>query len=244
VALGPEKFARAAGDLTGNPNFYFKVPTLRGYEPFRNRFHELIASNPALQAMGLGHERVWFATDAPDVSPNPGLAAHFARRWSEVQGPIIVRHSREKMVHPLPPNKQEVAAIAQAPAAMHADFRVLDYQPNRLLLETNSPSDGWLLVSDRWARSWHATVNGIEQPISGANFIFRAVPVTQGTNRIDFTYRPIGMPWLVMGSWSLLGIITVLSLARLSWQNLRLTSAQLKAPDYFQPRNELSGTFS
>ena len=78
VSLGVDKFARALGDLSGNPNFYFKVPTLRGYEPFRNRFHELIASNPALQAMGLGHDRIWFAPDAPDVSPNPGLAAHFA----------------------------------------------------------------------------------------------------------------------------------------------------------------------
>ncbi len=231
VALGPEKFARAAGDLSGNPNFYFKVPTLRGYEPFRNRFHELIASNPALQAMGLGHERIWFASDAPDVSPNPGLAAHFAKRWNDVQGPIILRHSREKMLQPLPPNKAEVAAIAQAPAAVHADFRVLDYQPNRLLLETSAPSDGWLLVSDRWSRSWHATVNGVEQPISGANFIFRAVPVTKGANRIDFSYRPIGMPWLIMGSWSLLGIIMVLSLVRLPLRSFRLTSAELIAPD-------------
>ena len=51
------------------------------------------------------------------------------------------------------------------------------------------------MVTDRWSRSWHATVNGIEQPISGANFIFRAVPVTRGNNRVEFSFQPVGMPW-------------------------------------------------
>jgi uncharacterized membrane protein YfhO len=87
------------------------------------------------------------------------------------------------------------------------------------------------MVTDRWSRSWHATVNGVEQPISGANFIFRAVPVVKGTNHIEFSYRPVGMPALVLFSWSILGVIVTLTLVRLPLRSFRLTSPLLLGPD-------------
>ena len=75
-------------------------------------------------------------------------------------------------------------------------------------------------------------MNGIEVPISGANFIFRAVPVNDWYRIASTsTYRPIGLPWLVMGSWSLLGVILTLSLVRLPLRQVRLTSAEFIAPD-------------
>ena len=214
VALGPARFGRAIGSGRVNANFYFKIPTLKNYAPFRNRFHEWIVADPSLQVLALGKRRVWFAADAPEVSPTKEVFAHFVRRWAELEAPLLLRHPRAEMLDPTPPTPEEFAAIEQTAAATLADCTVTDYQPNRLVLETNAPSDGWLMVSDRWSRSWHALVNGIEQPVSGANFIFRAVPVTRGNNRVEFSFQPVGMPGLVIFSWSILGVIAALTLVR------------------------------
>ncbi len=225
VELGPQKFARALGSARVNANLFFKVPTLKNYAPFRNRFHEMIITDPALQVMALGSHRVWFAADAPEVAPTKEVFAHFVRRWAELEAPLFVRHSREQMLEPSPATSTELAAIANTPSAISVESKIISYMPDELMLEMTAPMDGWLMVTDRWSRSWHASVNGIEQPISGANFIFRAVPVKQGTNRIEFSFQPLGMPGLVIFSWSILGVILAFSLARLPLRRPSLTSA-------------------
>ncbi|MGZ5025424.1 MAG: YfhO family protein, partial [Chthoniobacterales bacterium] len=232
VALGPEKFARALGSARVNPNLFFKVPTLKNYAPFRNRFHEMIVTDPALQTMALGAHRIWFAADAPQVALTNEVFAQFVRRWAELEAPLVIRHAPEQMLSPTPATARDLAAIANTAAAISVQSKIISYTPDTLALEMNAPSDGWLMVSDRWSRSWHATVNGIEQPISGANFIFRAVPVTKGSNRIEFSYRPLGMPGLVLFSWSVLGIIVALSLVRLRVNLPRLTSRENVAPAF------------
>jgi hypothetical protein len=50
-------------------------------------------------------------------------------------------------------------------------------------------------------------VNGKDVDAPIGNFLFRAVPVQQGVNRIDFSYRPFGDPWLLCLSWTTLGAV-------------------------------------
>lgn len=205
--LGPAAFSRAQGTGRANLNYFFKVPTLNSYAPFENRFHRGTVNTPALRAMALGSARVWFTPDAPEVSPTEEMFQKFASRITDSDAPLVVRHSRAGM---LGSTKDSVAAepdLSTAAAATAVETKILVYRPDELVLEMTAPSDGWLMVTDRWSRSWNATVNGQSQIVAPANFIFRAVPVVQGANHIEFTFRPLGLPALIFLSWGTLAAV-------------------------------------
>ena len=69
------------------------------------------------------------------------------------------------------------------------------------------------MVTDRWAAGWRATVNGKEAEIWIGNFIFRAVRVREGANRVAFRYCPAGHPWLLLLSWATLGAVLAATVA-------------------------------
>src|SRR2546421_4913308 len=79
---------------------------------------------------------------------------------------------------------------------IHAE--VIKYDPETLIADVDAPAAGWLVVTDRWARSWKATVNEKATPVSCGDFIFRAVPVSAGHNRVAFRYEPRAMAGLVL----------------------------------------------
>jgi Bacterial membrane protein YfhO len=67
--------------------------------------------------------------------------------------------------------------------------------PNRIIVEVNSPVEGWLVLSDVWYPGWQADVSGATTPVIRANYLFRAVKAPPGVNQVVFTYRPISF-WL------------------------------------------------
>lgn len=73
------------------------------------------------------------------------------------------------------------------------------------------PRAGWILVTDRWARSWRATVDGAEVPVLGGDFLFRAVRVHAGVNHVRFRYEPSSYLLLTAISWSTLAVVAVAS---------------------------------
>ena len=82
--------------------------------------------------------------------------------------------------------------------------QVVSYTPNNLKIKVPCPTDGWLLVTDRWAAGWRAKVNGIPVEVFGGNFIFRAVRVSAGENIIQFYYPQALYFALVLLSWTTL----------------------------------------
>lgn len=95
-----------------------------------------------------------------------------------------------------------IAAIKQLAAAASVSVKVRSYRPDELRFEATLPEKGWLLITDRWSRGWHATVNGRPTDVFAANFIFRAVAVEAGSNDVHFTYTAVGFPLFVILSWS------------------------------------------
>ncbi len=65
-----------------------------------------------------------------------------------------------------------------------------NYTPDTLEFRYHADRDGWLLVSDRWANSWSADVNGRAVSVVPADFLFRTVPVTAEDNHVLFQYHP------------------------------------------------------
>jgi hypothetical protein len=65
-------------------------------------------------------------------------------------------------------------------------------EPERLAVETSSASPAYLVLSDSFDPGWSATVDGHAAPIRPAYLAFRAVYLTAGPHRVEFTYRPAG----------------------------------------------------
>jgi len=184
--------------------------------------------------MSIGTERVWFSKDVGQISPTRSNFVAFVRRTETLGEPPLVVHSLEELLSVgAPPteyilrgedllrptnrdalndaNADQIARIGRLPAAEKIAVNLVKYLPDELVINVQCPTDGWLLVTDRWARSWQAEVNGSQATVYSGNFIFRAVQVSADQNNIRFTYRPFGFPWLVIMSWGTLAVVAICS---------------------------------
>ncbi|MCC6455478.1 MAG: YfhO family protein [Caldilineaceae bacterium] len=75
---------------------------------------------------------------------------------------------------------------------------LLDYAPERVLIESHSAEPALLVLSDGDDPGWHATVDGAPVPIYRTNVLLRGVEVPAGRHRVEFVYRPA--PWQ-QGLW-------------------------------------------
>ncbi len=196
----------------GNKNLFVQQPAFISYTAMTNADRTLWERDPVLLQGVIGTRRVWFADAAPTVPPTDAAFAAFQRRAHEVNGLIVVRHDRADLLRDpatLPPRDDAaLAAIAAAPAAVPVGGRVLGYRANDLALSVTCPRAGFLLLTDRWSRSWTATVNGQPVPVAGGDFLFRLVPVLAGENRVEMKFLP--PPWLfplLALSWATLAIV-------------------------------------
>ena len=53
------------------------------------------------------------------------------------------------------------------------------------------------------------SLDGRAAPIYGGNFVFRALEVPQGKHRVEFTYQPLALPWLVATSWMTMLVVAI-----------------------------------
>jgi len=72
----------------------------------------------------------------------------------------------------------------------HVDIEVKSDNPTQSVLVINSPSPGYLVMSDVWYPGWQAFLNGKSTPILRANFLFRAVELPAGEHEIRIAYSP------------------------------------------------------
>jgi hypothetical protein len=196
-----------------------KRPILDGYTALTNNLWTDFVGTPALRGIAEGPDRFYFSPDAPLVAPTHAAYEAFKERGRDPRSPPIFLHARADMrtvdrYQPYPALDGPAAQIVHAsPAAVPTPVRIVRYRPEELQLEVETPSPGWLLVTDRWAQGWEATVNGRPAEIMGADFFFRAVHVDQGRNEVRMVYRPLGMPWLLFLGWATLVAVLVGSLA-------------------------------
>jgi hypothetical protein len=75
---------------------------------------------------------------------------------------------------------------------------LLDYAPERVLIESASVEPALLVLSDGDDPGWRATVDGVPVPIYRTNVLLRGVEVPAGRHTVEFIYRPD--PWQ-QGLW-------------------------------------------
>jgi hypothetical protein len=103
----------------------------------------------------------------------------------------------------------------------YAQLTRIDEKPNLIKMNTSSPDEGWLVLSDVWYPGWKAEVDGQRTIIYRANYLFRAVSVPAGEHTVVWKYQPgsfmVGL-LITLAAWILVGIFWIIFLTRL-WRN-------------------------
>ncbi len=105
---------------------------------------------------------------------------------------------------------------SEGPTASRIAF--LRYGLNAVELQVESPTSGWLVLSDVYYPGWRASVDGEATPILRADYTFRAVSVPAGEHTVRMTFAP--WTWRLGLAWSL---ATWLGLAAAALLKLRET---------------------
>lgn len=71
--------------------------------------------------------------------------------------------------------------------------RIVEYRPERVVVEAESPTPGLLVLSDSHHPGWRATRDGEPVPILRANGLYRAVRLPAGRHRVVFEYVPVSL---------------------------------------------------
>jgi len=201
----------------GNLTFLSKVPTIHGYSSLAGALVRRYSYDDVLADSATGPDRLWFSRSVGIVNRSEECLQLFLRRATKLAAPPIVVHPQAAASgasEVVGADTCEAVITSLPPAERLNSFKVLSYRPSQLTLQVDVPAAGWLLVTDTWSRSWHVTVNGRESRVVRGNFVYRAVQVQPGTSIVDFRYRAIGFPWLLLLSWGMLFTAAAWSSAR------------------------------
>jgi len=93
--------------------------------------------------------------------------------------------------------------------------RVVDFRADRVRIESDASTPGYVVVVDAYAPGWRAEVDGRPAPLLCANLAFRAVPVPAGRHVIEMTYRPVSvLVGAAISAAALLGTAIVVASSR------------------------------
>lgn len=82
-------------------------------------------------------------------------------------------------------------ASAAPPGARFHPAASVRTEANRLVIQTDAPDAGYLVISQTGYPGWRATVDGRAVPILPANGAFQAVPAPAGSHTVMLAYRPV-----------------------------------------------------
>ncbi|MFH1564199.1 MAG: YfhO family protein [Nitrospirota bacterium] len=71
------------------------------------------------------------------------------------------------------------------------DPEILDYQPEKVTIKTTLNQSGFLVLSDTYYPGWQVFVDGKREKLYCADYILRAVYLTQGEHLVEFRYSPL-----------------------------------------------------
>jgi hypothetical protein len=212
----PESLATYPNDR----NLAIKDAELANYGPLQNKLFNAYLTDPVLYQIAIGQSRMWFSARPTWLPPSTESFAVFSTVSHALGVPPLFLHKREEMEQGGGGTPSSSVAVSEeagrlATSVVPAAIELTRYGPNTLSLRYSAPTDGWLLVTDRWASGWAATVNGTPSEVLGADFIFRAVRVTRGENLVSFRYRPTGYLGFVALSWGTMLAVAVCTAVRI-----------------------------
>lgn len=152
---------------------------------------------------GSDHTTSWTAAFSITRTDDPLPAAFMTQCWEVVPADRIMGRL-QKMTTPelgsvaiIEPH--EAAPSSRRPAVgcppAHP-AKILTYEPEKVVIRTQSSARSMLVLTDQWFAGWEATVDGNPAPILKADHTFRALALAPGSHTVEFTFRP---RWLRFG---------------------------------------------
>jgi hypothetical protein len=80
-------------------------------------------------------------------------------------------------------------AGAGAITTLAGEVKVTGYQPQRIEVQTNNPSAGFLVLSEIYYRGWEVWVDGQRASVDRVNFTLRGVELPPGQHKVEFKFR-------------------------------------------------------
>jgi hypothetical protein len=90
---------------------------------------------------------------------------------------------------------------------LESAVRVVTYENNRIVLEVDSPEAAFLFMSEAHYPGWKAYVDGREEEILRADYVFRAIPVGPGSHRIEVVCQPLSFKVGLVVSLLTIGVL-------------------------------------
>jgi hypothetical protein len=207
----------------------FGLEAVQGAGPPLARTQEAIESSSLRVAQLSGAARIVLRgsgggfdedTEAPPV---PG--AHVVRTPEPFPRAILVREtvvvpSKRALPALLDPSFDpsrtailEDGSTWTAPGASDTtSVTLVERRPSRVTFLTRAVSESFLVFFDAYSEGWEVEIDGKMGRVLRADVCFRGVPLTGGTHRVVFSYRPPGVrEGLLLG---LLGLVLLAAVAR------------------------------
>jgi hypothetical protein len=80
---------------------------------------------------------------------------------------------------------------ARRPGQAH----ILAYHQNKVVITTECPDGGYVVLNDIWHPWWYGELDGRPVPIERANVLFRAIWVPPGRHVVTMEFRPLSGIW-------------------------------------------------
>jgi len=77
------------------------------------------------------------------------------------------------------------------PAEGRDEVKIVEYDASRVVIETTSRQAGFLFLSDAYYPGWRTRLDGQEETVYRADYLFRAVLVPPGQHIVEFTFDPV-----------------------------------------------------
>ncbi len=197
LRLGLYTRATGAGDTVG-------LPEQKGFSPlfpsYRSRLADLlglrfIATSIPIEdidkSLKPGEVTLLAKTKDGFVYENPRALPRvlFASQSVQVDFEALLASGQWPDADPSQTVSLQQAGAGRAEAGGTA--RIQSYHNTEVVVHSDSPAGGWVVLNDVWQPWWFATVDGQPAPLLRANVLFRAVAVPPGQHTVVFKFTPL-----------------------------------------------------
>lgn len=102
--------------------------------------------------------------------------------------------------------------------AQAGDAAIVEYTPNRVVIETDNVAEAVLVLADLDYPGWIARVDGAETPIFNANYLMRGIRLPAGAHHVEFVYQSPIIIWGERLSLACFGLV-ILGVIIIRWRS-------------------------
>jgi Bacterial membrane protein YfhO len=105
----------------------------------------------------------------------------------------------------------DLPKLPGGPVGSASKLSVVNFEPDRILIESDAPTAAILVVSEIFYPGWEAKVDGVRAPILLTDYLLRGVPLAAGQHRVEMRYTAPAAR-----SGAIISLVTLLLLSTLA----------------------------